>query len=148
ALMVSFLDKFTIGTALNAAWLMMLLYLWALLRWLDEGRREALAWAVAGAAGMLFFHGVVALSVLPVALLALALAWLAGPRWPGAPERGRLLAFAAATALGMVLAAPYTAAITRAWTPQGGGVPHHYLRPGWTMPWTLATSCAVTAAFA
>jgi hypothetical protein len=146
--MLSFVDKFTIGTALSYAWLMMLLYLWALLRWLDGGRGEALVWAVAGAAGMLFFHGVVGLSVLPVALGTLALTWILGARNAALPARGRIAAFAAATLVGVLIAAPYTRAISSGWAADKSGIHNQYLRPGWVMMWTIATSCAVTLWFA
>src|SRR5262249_54010298 len=48
----------------------------------------------------------------------------------------------------ILIAAPYTLSITRGWSSEAGGVSNAWLRPGWTMPWTLVTSCAVTAAFA
>src|SRR5439155_18184215 len=38
ALMVSFLDKFLLGTALHTAYLFMLLYWWALVEWLESPR--------------------------------------------------------------------------------------------------------------
>lgn len=146
--MVSFIDKFTIGTALSYGWLMMLLYLWAMLRWLGEGRREALAWALVSAAGMLFIHGVVGMSVLPVALGTLGLAWLASFRWNGLPSRGRLVGLAAVTLAGALLAAPYTRSISSGWAHDRSGIENQYLRPGFTMIWTLLTSCAVAAWFA
>ncbi len=147
AYMVNTLDKFTVGTALSYAWLMMLAYLWAMVSWLARGSRRALVWAGAGAAGMLFFHGVVGLSVIPVALGALAVAWLASFRWPWLP-RGRLLGLAGATAAGALLAAPYTLAISRGWSAEETAVPNQYVHFGLKMAWTMAASLAVVAALA
>jgi len=145
---VMLLDKFTIGTSLSYAWLMMLLWLWALARWLERGRREALAWAAAGAAGMLFMHTVVGASVIPVGIGALALAWLVRPRWPWLPGRGRLAALALATAAGALVATPYTLAISRGWAPSRSGFKIPFFQPSWVMVWTLVTACAVTFWFA
>src|SRR6185295_2993649 len=61
--MVNFFDKLLTGTAVHHAYVLMLLYLWALLLWLDDERYDALVLAAAASAGMLFFHGVVGLSV-------------------------------------------------------------------------------------
>ncbi len=148
AYMVSVFDKFTVGTALSYTWLLMILYLWALIRWLDSGRRGALAWAAIAAAGMLFFHGVVGLSVIPVALGALALAWLASFRWTWLPTRGRLAALAAATLAGALAALPYTRSISSGWAAGRSGFTNHYFHLGLWMIWTLATSLAVVAILA
>jgi hypothetical protein len=148
ALMSSPLDKFLLGNALSYAWVLFALFLWALARWAEERSAGALAWAAAAAAGMLFVHGVVGLSVLPVALGALALAALLSRRLAWLPAPGPLVACAAAIALGMALAAPYTWAIARAWARPGTGVHHSYFGFGWVMPWTLLTSCGVALGLA
>ncbi len=144
----SFIDKFTVGTALSYAWIQLMVFLWGSLLWVRDGRRAALAWVAVGAAGMLFFHGVVGLSVIPVALGTFGLAWLLSFRWSWLPARGRLVALAAATLAGAAVATPYTASISAGWSAQKTGVPDHYFWPGWMMPWTLVTALAVTAWFA
>jgi hypothetical protein len=146
--MSSPLDKFLLGNALSYAWLLFALFLWALARWAEERSPGTLAWAAAAAAGMLFVHGVVGLSVLPVAMCALALAALASRRYPWLPHPGRLAAFASAIVLGIAFAAPYTWAISRAWAQAKTGVHHSYLGFGLVMPWTLLTSCGVALALA
>src|SRR5262249_26011786 len=143
ALMASPLDKFLLGNALGYAWVLFALFLWALGRWAEEGATDALAWAAVAAAGMLFVHGVVGLSVLPVAVATLALAMVLGRRSAWLPAPGHLVAFAAAIALGVGLAAPYTWSISRAWAQPKTGVHHSYLGFGLVMPWTLLTSCGV-----
>ena len=152
--MVLFLDKFTVGTSLSYAWILLLLWLWALPRWLERGRREALAWAVLAAAGMPFFHVVVGASAVPVALATLGLAWLLtwrrgrAPGWAWLPSRGRLVALAVATAAGALLAVPYTLAVSSGWSPEKSGFRTPLVKPNLTIWWTLATSCAVTLWFA
>jgi hypothetical protein len=142
AYMVSFLDKFLAGTALSYAYLLMMLYLWSLLVWLRGGRTTLLAWAALATAGMLFFHGVVGLSVAPVALATLALAFALRLRCAWLPSPGRLLAAAAATLVGAGLAVPYTLSITSGWASERSGLHHSYLSPGVVMPWTIVTACA------
>lgn len=143
ALMASLLDKFMLGTALGYAWLLFALFLWALVRWVEEGAADAPVWATAAAAGMLFVHGVVGLSVLPVVVATLALTALLGRRLDWLPRPGRLAAFGAAIAAGIALAAPYTLAISRGWTEEKSGLQHSYFGFGVIMPWTLLTSCGV-----
>ena len=148
AYMASFLDKFLVGTAVSYAYLLMTLYLWALVEWTRAGGRAALVWAASAAAGMLLFHGVVGLSVIPVMLGALALAALARPRWTWLPSRGRLAGFALATLGGALLATPYTLAISRGWSAARSGLRHSYFRIDPWMLWTLATTLAVALWFA
>ena len=146
--MVNFLDKPLHGTAVNLAYLCMLVYLWAMLQALGGRRSPALVWGAATAAGMLFFHGVVGLSVLPAAGAGLALAWLFAGRWTWLPSRSRVSSFAAATVAGALLAAPYTIAIARAWPAAASGMRFSYLHPDVYAWSTLAMSLAVTAWFA
>jgi hypothetical protein len=145
---VLFLDKFTVGTSLSYAWVLMAIWLWTLVRWLEHGRREALVWAAASAAGMFFMHTVVGASVVPVGLATLALAWLARARWTWLPSRSRLAALAAATVCGALLAAPYTWSVSRGWAPSRSGFKTPLLQPSWAIVWTLASACSVTFWFA
>ncbi len=143
---VSFLDKFLLGSPLAYAWLLTLLYLDALLEWVRAARVELLGWAALAAAGLLLFHFVPGLSVIPVALGSLVLALLARRRWPWLPGAGRLAAFGAATLLGSLAVAPYIESIMRGWGRTGvHQAPFHI---DVVMLWTLLTSCGVAAAFA
>ena len=144
ALMASPLDKFLLGNALSYAWVLFALFVWALARWAEEKDSGALGWAAAAAAGMLFVHGVVGLSVLPVAAATLALTAVLARRHAWLPGLGRLLAFGAAIVVGVALAAPYTWAISRAWAEAKTGVRNSYFGFGFVMPWTLLTTCGVS----
>lgn len=148
AYMVSFLDKMLHGTAINVAYVMMLVYLWAMVRTLGGERGRGLVWGAAAASGMLFFHGVVGLSVIPVTLGALGLAWLLAGRWSWLPPRGRVVAFAGATIAGALLAAPYTIAISRAWPASKSGLHYSYLRVDPIQLLTLSSALAVASWFA
>src|ERR1051326_8504597 len=78
AWMVNSWDKFMLGTALGYAYLLLLVSLWAGVRWLSDARagRDPAApppwrWllvAFVSAAGMMLFHSVVGLSVIPTTL--------------------------------------------------------------------------------
>jgi len=139
--MVSFLDKLLVGTALNYAYLMLVLMLWALLLALGDRRRAAWPLLLLSAAGMMLFHSVVGLSVLPVTIAALALAALVRARAPWLPAPGRLAAAGAALAAGAIATLPYMRSITSGWSPEKAGFQHRYLQFNDNMPWTLATSC-------
>ncbi len=143
---VSFLDKFLLGSPLAYAWLLTLLLLDTMLGWVREARPERLAWAALASAGLLLFHFVPGLSVVPVTLGALALTGLLRSRWPWLPGRGRLAVFAVATLLGALVVAPYTLSIMRGWGQTG--VREEPFHVGGQMLWTLVTSCGVAAAFA
>ena len=143
ALTASVLDKFLLGTPLSYAWLLFALFLWALACWTEGDPPHVLAVAGMAAAGMLFVHGVVGISALPVALATLALAAVLRPRMPWLPGTGRLVALAAAIAVGAALALPYTLAISRGWAGAKSGLHHSYLGFGTLMPWTLLTSCGL-----
>ncbi len=143
AWMVNFWDKWTIGTALGYAYVLMLVYFWAFARFLAGGDPR---WVVAGglaAAGMMLVHGVVGLSVLPVSLGAFALAMLLRPRAPWLPGVRPLAAFAGVTLLACAATAPYVMAISSGWDAHQSGLQHHYLQPGWQMPWTILTALAL-----
>ena len=154
ALLVNTWDKFTVGTALGYAYLMLLVWWWAAARWFADEREErppgappAWRWllvAIAAASGMMLFHSVVGLSALPVGIAGcLGLAALAGTRWRVVDAR-RALGFAAASALGLALTLPYFLGILRGWQPERSGLRHSYFRLDWPMPWTLLTACGVT----
>jgi len=146
--MVNVFDKFTLGTALNYAWLMMLLMLLALVRWLAGGARTWLVVAALAALGQLLFHGVVGLSAIPVTLGALALALvLPAVGLPAAP-RWRVLVAMAAVGLGALAGLPYTRAISAGWSAGASGVHHAFLSPQPHMLWTLITACLVVALLA
>jgi hypothetical protein len=146
--MVSFLDKLLVGTALNIAYVYMVLFLWALVRWCGDRRRDALLWLALGASGMMFFHSVVGLSVLPVTAGVLGLAWLARGRWTWLPTRGTLVAAAAATLAGALVTWPYMRSITAGWAPEKAGFHHRYVQFRADMIWTLATACCFAVWFA
>ena len=99
--------------------------------------------ALLSAAGTMFMHGVVGMSMIPVSIGALALAALARPRAGWLPEPRRLAAFAGATLIGAAAAVPYTQAISKGWDAGQSGVQHHFLQPGWMMPWTIVTALAL-----
>src|SRR5205823_6114529 len=98
--MVSFLDKFLVGTPLSHAWVLYLVFLWALLAWSEEGDARRLVMASLAAAGMLLFHGVVGLSVLPVAFGTLAAALVGRLVWPWLARPGRLVALGVSAGIG------------------------------------------------
>jgi hypothetical protein len=143
AVMLSLLDKFAEGTALNYAWVLLLLALWGALDWLGGGRRASLALVALATCGVFLFHGVVAFSAIPVLLLTLLAMWLLRARWTWLPGRGRLTALAAALAAGAILGLPYLLRLSRGWASPGAGLGGSPLRFGWVMPWTIVTSLAV-----
>jgi len=145
---VSFLDKFLLGTPLTYAWLLVLVYLWALAEWTAEARREALVLGALCPAGIMLFHFVPGLAVPPAVIGALMLAAILRRRWPWLPETRRLVAFAIASALGLAVVLPYTISILRGWNPGSTGLREPLLRIRYVTPWTLLTSCAVALAFA
>jgi hypothetical protein len=158
ALLVNHWDKFTVGTALGYAYLLLLVWWWAAVRWFGdvreprpEGTPPAWRWLVVAAstaAGMMLFHSVVGLSALPVGILGCAgLAALAGTRWRLVDAR-RALAFAGASAVGLALSLPYFLGILRGWQPERSGLHHQYLRLDWPLPWTLLTACGVVLGIA
>lgn len=149
AWMVNAWDKFMVGTALGYAYLLMLLSLWASVRWLgDESRSGAWRWLVvvgAAASGMMLFHSVVGLSAGPVAIGASLLVALLAQRGLAALPAGRALALAGAHAAGLAAAGPYFRSISRGWEAGASGVEHRFLHLDVWMPWTLLTACGVVA---
>jgi hypothetical protein len=155
AWMVNSWDKFTIGTALGYAYLLLLVSLWAGGRWLAAGREErpegsppAWRWllvAACAAAGMMLFHSVVGLSAVPVGIAACAALALLGAGRRELADPRRALALAGALAAGLALTLPYFRMMMRGWQADRSGFEHHYLRFGWEMPWTLVTACGLAA---
>lgn len=146
--MVSLLDKLMVGSPLGYGYLLMILHLWAMVRWLERGRVLDLLWLGAAAAGMMLFHGVVGLSVVPVWLGTLGLALLLSGRAPWLGGRGRLAAAFAATLAGGLAATPYMISVAGGWAPGTSGLRHDYIAPDPIMPWTLATAGAFALWFA
>jgi hypothetical protein len=141
--MVSLLDKFTLGTALNYAWVLLLLYLWGTLSWLDGGRRGYVVCVALATMGLFLFHGVVALSAVPVLIVTMLATLVLRRRWRWLPASRRLAALLAATAAGMAVGLPYLMTVSQGWSPERSGLRHQYLRPGLVMPWTLVTSMGI-----
>jgi hypothetical protein len=158
AWMVNAWDKFMVGTALGYAYVLLLVWLWAGARWLADPRAErppgappAWRWLVvagAAAAGMMLFHSVVGLSVIPVSVGACLLLALLGRRGSVAIPPARALALAAAGLAGLAAAWPYFRSISGGWTPERAGFAHRYLQVDWPMPWTLLTACGLTVVVA
>jgi hypothetical protein len=146
--MASFLDKFLIGTALSYAYLLLGVYLWAMVVWFGENRRAALFVAASAACGMLLFHGVVGLSAIPCAVAAVAFAIVLRVRLAWLPTFGQGAWFVGATLAGTLAAAPYTISIARGWASEQSGLEHSYFGIDHWMLWTIASAVAVAAWFA
>lgn len=146
--MVNVFDKVTLGTALNYSWIMMLLMLLAVVRWLAGGSRAWLPVVALAALGQLLFHGVVGLSAIPVTVGALVVAFVLPSIGLPAPGRGRTVAALAALAVGALAGLPYTRAISAGWSAGKSGLQHAFLAPQPQMLWTLGTACIVVGALA
>ena len=155
AWMVNSWDKFMLGTALGYAYLLLLLSLWAAVRWLGDARDSSergtpppwrwLLVAFAAAAGMMLFHSVVGLSVIPVSVGACLLLAVLARRDPRLGPASRPLLLAAAMLAGLAATWPYFRSIVSGWDATQTGVEHRYLHLDWHMPWTLATACGLVA---
>ena len=146
--MVNFWDKFSLGTPIGYAYLLMLVLWWALARWLaGEGPRWLLVGALA-AAGQQLFHGVVGMSVIPVATGALVLAALLRTRIAWLPDPKRMVAFGVCMLAGFAACVPYTRSISAGWDQHKSGLQHSFFHVSWEMPWTVATACGIAAALA
>ncbi|MEO5988374.1 MAG: hypothetical protein ABIU54_14270 [Candidatus Eisenbacteria bacterium] len=146
--MVMFFDKFTLGTPIGYAWLMLLLHFLALARWLESGNARWLLVSALCAAGMQLFHGVVGMSVVPVTTGAVLLTAFLSRRFSWLPPARGLVGFGAAVLAGFIACIPYTRSISKGWDPQATGVRHSFLHFTGIMPWTLLTACGVAFALA
>ena len=144
----NFADKFVTGTSINYTWLLMTLYLWAVVRLLRGAHRGAWWIALLATSGMQLWHGVVGLSVTPVALSALGLTLALRFRADWLPRTSRLIDATAATLLGFLATLPYVISISRGWNPGRSGLhvsPFHFDR---VILVTLVLSCALATALA
>jgi hypothetical protein len=141
---------FTLGTPFGHACALLLVYFWALARWLAGGGPRWLATGALAAAGIMLFHGAAGRSAVTIALVATALAALLRPRAPWLPPVRALAASAGATLLGAAACLPYTLAISAGWDGHQPGTAHSYFQPGLGMPWTIlaAGGIALLLAFA
>ena len=155
AWMVNSWDKYMIGTAVGYGYLLFMVSLWAGGRWLAEPRGDrppgappAWRWLLvvaAAAAGMMLFHSVVGMSVIPVTVVACGVLAVLARRGGIDLPVARPLALAAASLAGLAASWPYFRSIFTGWTPERSGVSKQFLLLGWEMPWTLVTACGITA---
>ena len=144
----NFVDKFVTGTSINYTWLLMVLWLWAMVAFLRDGRRGLLAVAALASGGMQLWHGVVGLSVIPVGLCALLLLLLLKPWMRWLPATGRIAAVGLATLLGFLATLPYTLSISRGWDASRTGLHIAPVRFDVAITITVVTSCAFATVFA
>jgi hypothetical protein len=144
----NFVDKFATGTSINYTWLLMLLLLWAWVRLMRS--RQAGAWIIAAlaSAGMQLWHGVVGLSVIPVAACAVVFLLALRRAWPWLPPASRLVEFGIAILLGFLATVPYIFSISRGWDAKQSGLHVSPIHLDLTMTLTLVTSCAFALAVA
>ncbi|HTM58568.1 MAG TPA: hypothetical protein VL123_09160, partial [Candidatus Udaeobacter sp.] len=144
----NFADKFITGTSLSYAWLLMMLALWSILR-VTRGAGPG-AWVIAclSTAGMVLWHGVVGLSVGPVAVCAVVLMLVVRPFFANAPAARRLGLAGLAAGIGMLLATPYTLSISQGWDARRTGMHVSPVHVDAMMIWTLVTSTAFVLLFA
>lgn len=145
---VNFVDKFVTGTSIHYSWLLMMLLLWAMVRLMHGPSAGAWIVAMLASAGMQLWHGVVGLSVVPVAGCAVALALALRPWWRWLPPAGRLLSFGAAITVGFALVLPYTLDISRGWDPGQSGLHVSPIHLDYRIIVTIVTSCALALALA
>jgi hypothetical protein len=146
--MVQFWDKITLGGPLGYAYLFLLLHLLALARILRGGGGRWIAIAFVVGLGSVLPHSVIGLGMIPVTAGAVALGLLLRPRAPWLPGPRAVLPFASASVAGFAAGLPYLVSIASGWRNGVTGLAHHWIEPGWRMPWSLATACGVTLLFA
>jgi hypothetical protein len=146
--MVQFWDKVTLGGPLGYAYLFLLLHWWALARLLRGAGPRWLAVAFVAAVGSVLPHSVVALGLIPVSTGAVALSLLLRRRHDWLPGVRALIPFWLATLAGFAACLPYLVSVASGWSADRSGQHHQLIHPGWRMPWTVATACAVVTLFA
>ena len=146
--MVQFWDKVTMGGPLGYAYLFLILHLLAFARVLAGGGGRWLAVAFLAGLGSVLPHSVVGMAMVPVTTGTIALVWFLRRRHAWLPGPGVSLPFWVATSAGFAAGLPYLVSIARGWSNQSSGLAHHWIEPGWRMPWSLATALAVTMLFA
>lgn len=148
AWMVNHWDKWTIGSSIGYTYLFVPLHLFALVRAWETRRAAWWSVVVAASAGMMLFHGVVGLSVVPVSLTALVALRIGARAWPDGATLRQAAAGLLALATGALLTLPYLRSITAGWSAGESGLRHSYLHFDGVMPWTILTSCGVALVFA
>lgn len=145
---VQFWDKVTLGNPLGYAYLFLLLHFLALARLLRGGGARWLAVAFAVGAGFVLPHSVLGLGMMPVTTgaVALGLLWRRHATW--LPDARAVVPFWIATAAGFAAGLPYLVSIASGWRNESSGLGHQWIQPGWRMPWSILTACAVTLVFA
>jgi hypothetical protein len=88
------------------------------------------------------------MGMIPVTVGAIALGLLLRRGRPWLPEARAVLPFGAATLAGFAAGLPYLVSIASGWRNESSGLQHHWIQPGWRMPWSIATACFVTFLFA
>lgn len=146
--MVQFWDKITLGGPLGYAYLFLLLHFLALARVLRGAGARWLAIAFAAGLGSVLPHSVVGMGMVPVTTGAVVLGLVLRRRHGWLPGGRTLGPFWLATAAGFAAGLPYLVSIASGWRNESSGLGHSWIQPGWRMPWTIATACAVTLAFA
>ena len=146
--MVQFWDKVTLGGPLGYAYLFLLLHFLALARALRGGGPRWLAVAFVAGLGSVLPHSVVGMGMVPVTTGAVGLGLALRRRHAWLPEGSAIAPFWIATVAGFAAALPYLVAIASGWRNESSGLGHHWIQPGWRMPWSIATACAVTLLFA
>lgn len=146
--MVQFWDKITLGGPLGYAYLFLLLHFLALARVLRGAGARWLAIAFAAGLGSVLPHSVVGMGMLPVTTGAVVLVLVLRRRHGWLPGGRTLGPFWLATAAGFAAGLPYLVSIASGWRNENSGLGHSWIQPGWRMPWTIATACAVPLVFA
>lgn len=148
AWMVQFWDKITLGNPLGYAQLFLLLHFLALARVLRGGGWRWLAVAFAAGLGSVLPHTALGLGMVPVTTGAVALGLLLRGRAPWLPDARSMTLFWLATMAGFAAGLPYLVSIASGWRNEASGLGQHWIEPGWRMPWSIVTACAVTSLFA
>lgn len=147
AWMVQFWDKITLGNPLGYAYLFLLLHFLALARLLRGGGGRWLAVAFVSGLGAVLPHSVLGIGMVPVTVGAIVLGLLLRRRAAWLPSAHDVVPFGVAIVAGFAAGLPYLISIASGWRNGTTGLQHHWIQPGWRMPWTIATACGVTFLF-